>query len=643
MRRNQVLFPIVVMWMLAGLVWGAERGPFIQVSDIDFSVLFSAPPEAGSEQQIAESATMLHWQNRRTAEDVMRCRAESNCDAFIFSEVLGDWFNARSLPITADLLDKTTHDLKGLIDAAKQKFDRPRPYVTDPRIHPCVELEKTFSYPSGQATCGIVWASVLSEIFPEYKERLFEVGQRIGDDQAIAGVHYPSDVAAGQKFGAEVAHWLLQNPRFSGGIGAGEARVRGGGSLARANGAGIFCNEIISDGELIHGYREPLQRQETMKRMVCGAAVLVLGICSLSKGGQVFSVAADANGAGVEEAIGKAQPGDTVRLAAGTYHLDKPLVLAAKGTESQPIRVECEAAERAELDFSGEPEQKGSVGINLSGDYWQLNGIEVARAGSYGINITGGHNTLQHCVTRENRSSGTQIEAGGSYTLVEDCDSYRNFDPKTLGEDADGFTAKHAVGPGNVFRGCRSYQNSDDGWDLWMCPYPILIEDCVSIRNGMNIWKIANFQGDGNGFKFGGNYVPTAHIARRCVSIENPLHGFDQNHNTGAITIEDCVAIRCGKGFSFPEVPNDGKVILRRDTSFGCQNVLEPEVVSEGNHWYPDIPSGTLGPPPRPGHRNVAGAGVVPTTEPTPMMVPEGAPRWGRPGDVPATQPYPDY
>jgi hypothetical protein len=342
------------------------------------------------------------------------------------------------------------------------------------------------------------------------------------------------------------------------------------------------------------------------------------------------------------EAVAKAKAGDTIRLAARTYAFDKPLRLMAKGNSDAAIRLEYVGPGRAIFDFAGEPEEKTAAGVVITGDYWQLSNIEVAHAGSYGINITGSHNTLLHCVTRENRNSGTQIETGGSYNVIDDCESFRNFDPKTKGEDADGFTAKHAVGPGNVFRHCRSYQNADDGWDLWMSPNPVLVEDCVSFRNGYNIWNFPDFQGDGNGFKFGGNYVATAHVARRCVSIENPLHGFDQNHNTGELTLEDCVAIRCGKGFSFPELPRQGQVILRRCTSFGCQNVLEPEVVMEDCRWYPNIPTGTLGPPPRPGHRNVKGAGDVPTTEPTPLRLPKGAPTWGRPSDTPTTAPYPD-
>ncbi len=330
--------------------------------------------------------------------------------------------------------------------------------------------------------------------------------------------------------------------------------------------------------------------------------------------------------ASLGEAASQARAGDVIRVAAGTYREARTIHLGASGTEKQPVRVEAAELDRPVLDFAEQPEdEKGSRGLELSGDYWQLVGIEVAHAGSFGIFITGSHNIVHRCVARENRNTGIQLDAHASYNLISDCDSYRNFDPETSGENADGFAAKHAVGPGNVFRGCRSYQNADDGFDLWMAPYPIVIEDSVSFRNGYNIWGVADFQGDGNGFKLGGNYIDAAHQVRRCVAIENPLNGFDQNHNLGALSIEDSVAIRCGRGFTLPETARRGRNLLRGNSSFGCQNVLEPHVLAVGNHWYPDIAVGNLGPPPRPGHRDVAGAGPEPTSQEAPLLTPAPA------------------
>lgn len=327
--------------------------------------------------------------------------------------------------------------------------------------------------------------------------------------------------------------------------------------------------------------------------------------------------------ASLSEAVARVQAGDVIRVAAGTYREGRTIRLDARGTEKQPVRVEAGELDRPVLDFAAQPEdEKGSRGLELTGDYWQLVGIEVAHAGSFGIFVTGSHNVIHRCVARENRNTGIQLDARASYNLISDCDSYRNFDPATSGENADGFGAKHAVGPGNVFRGCRAYQNADDGFDLWMAPYPIVIEDCVAFRNGYNLWGAEDFQGDGNGFKLGGNYVDAAHQVRRSVAIENPLNGFDQNHNLGGLTIEDSLAIRCGRGFMLPETARHGRNLLRGNSTFGSQNVLEPRAASVGNHWYPDIAVGNLGPPPRPGHRSVAGAGPEPAAQEAPLLTP---------------------
>ena len=74
-----------------------------------------------------------------------------------------------------------------------------------------------------------------------------------------------------------------------------------------------------------------------------------------------------------------------------------------------------------------------------------------------------------------------------------------------------------------------------------------------------------------------------------------------------------------GKG---GETARRGRNVLRGNTSFGCQNVLEPHVMSVGNHWYPDVAGGNLGPPPRPGHRSVAGAGPEPASQEPPSLTP---------------------
>ena len=71
------------------------------------------------------------------------------------------------------------------------------------------------------------------------------------------------------------------------------------------------------------------------------------------------------------------------------------------------------------------------------------------------------------------------------------------------------------------------------------------IENCVAFRNGLDLWGIEGFTGNGNGFKLGGDFIPAAHVVIGCVATDQPKRGFDQNNNTAGLTVEHCTAIRC--------------------------------------------------------------------------------------------------
>jgi acid phosphatase (class A) len=128
--------------------------------------------------------------------------------------VVGDWFNEKDLPKTAALLREVTREATKITDVPKQKVNRTRPPLANPEIHPCVPLEHTGSFPSGHATRGIVWATIVAEIFPDDHDKIMALGKQIGDDRVLAGMHYLSDVAAGQKLGAAIAQKMLADPDF---------------------------------------------------------------------------------------------------------------------------------------------------------------------------------------------------------------------------------------------------------------------------------------------------------------------------------------------------------------------------------------------------------------------------------------------
>lgn len=214
MRRFSSSSIAAVAILLTLLSLGAAKPKYIHPKDVDWAKILPPPPAAGSDEAKADLAAVLEAQKTRTPEEIARCKAEAPANAFYFKKVLGNWFNAKSLPVTATLMEQALIDANNVSETAKAHYKRPRPYVADSRVHPVLAPEKAASYPSGHAVRGIVWATLLSEMFPEHKDELMAAGKQFGDDRVIAGMHYPSDVAAGQKLGAAIAQKLLDDPAF---------------------------------------------------------------------------------------------------------------------------------------------------------------------------------------------------------------------------------------------------------------------------------------------------------------------------------------------------------------------------------------------------------------------------------------------
>lgn len=233
-------------------------------------------------------------------------------------------------------------------------------------------------------------------------------------------------------------------------------------------------------------------------------------------------------------------------LRAGTYTSTSKISLTKGGQANNTIKIWAYQFEKVIVDFSGNT----SDGFSISGSYYHLKGIDVRKAGHNGINISGNNNIIENCVTRNCGNTGLHLTGsaapGPSNNLILNCDSFYNFDAP-IGGNADGFSAKWTVGPGNVFRGCRSWNNSDDGWDLWMCTGSITIDSCYAFRNGVNVWNSATFDGNGNGIKLGGNNVATPHTVTNCVAFDNAGNGgkgFDENNNLAGQTLYNCTSFR---------------------------------------------------------------------------------------------------
>lgn len=235
--------------------------------------------------------------------------------------------------------------------------------------------------------------------------------------------------------------------------------------------------------------------------------------------------------------------GQVIELAGGVYDMTKPFTIARgnDGSATSHKVLRSAEGERAVLNFAN-----SGGGMQVWGNYWLIENIDVtATPGNVkGLQIAGNYNIVSGINSYKNGDTGIQISGSGaetiekwpSFNLILNCTSYDNIDPGM--NNADGFAAKITVGAGNVFRGCIAYNNLDDGWDLFakIESGPIgavTIENSIAFNNGTLTNGVGN--GDGNGFKLGGDGIAVPHKLINSIAYNNNNAGITSNSNPAVI------------------------------------------------------------------------------------------------------------
>ena len=272
----------------------------------------------------------------------------------------------------------------------------------------------------------------------------------------------------------------------------------------------------------------------------------------------------------LQKAVDIAQPGDRIWMKAGTYVYDKRININDTNGEPDKLIELFGYQGQAILDFSGMPYHAHSnnpyQGVRLTSSYWHFKNIDITNASDNGLLIernkpTGGSasdiinrtqdghdNIIELCNFYKNGDTGLQMKNLAANNKVINCDSYLNCDEDE--GDADGFAPKLSVGDNNYFYGCRAWANSDDGWDVFYKKeggfgdnMTIVIENCLTYKNGfLALDKVAP-KGNGNGFKCGSDQGAMNVYMNRCLAIYNKAKGFDQNHNAGDIILNNCTGM----------------------------------------------------------------------------------------------------
>jgi len=287
--------------------------------------------------------------------------------------------------------------------------------------------------------------------------------------------------------------------------------------------------------------------------------------------------------ASVTRAQQAASPGDTLYFRGGTYHVAASQIasqdslyscvfyLNKSGAKDAPINYFAYPGEKPVFDFSNvKPVGHRVTAFYVGGSWLHFKGLEVIgvqvtltdHTQSECFRIDGSNNIFELCSMHDGMAIGMYL-TNGANNLFLNCDAFRNWDSVSeggKGGNTDGFGChpRSASGTGNVFRGCRSWFNSDDGYDCINAHAAVLFENCWACYNGFTPDFVS--RGDGNGFKDGGygatpaarlpNPIPN-HTVQFCLSVGNKASGFYSNHHIGANTFLNNSAYHNNINFNF--------------------------------------------------------------------------------------------
>ena len=171
------------------------------------------PPEQGQPKAISDLSILLWLQSHRSPQLIANSwllldRNLSNFDLAVGVDM------AKTTPELLRGLAPFLALVDGAKDTIKDIYKRPRPYSADASIQPCLPRESGWSFPSGHSTFYRAAAELLVDLLPERRERLLAVGLSGGSSRTLCGVHYPSDVEAGQRLGKAAALQIIASEQW---------------------------------------------------------------------------------------------------------------------------------------------------------------------------------------------------------------------------------------------------------------------------------------------------------------------------------------------------------------------------------------------------------------------------------------------
>lgn len=195
--------------------WSLAARPLttaVHLSDISLP----PPPANDSLETRAEIAAMLRMKaDERTTATVDAIVSEAGTTTIWFTDHrFAEYFSPTSTLPEVAVLAYAWEDLSTLIMTEKKQFDRPRPNVLKAAIDPVIDVPHHPAYPSGHSAQAHFLAYILGELHPESRDAYITRADEIAHHREVAGLHYPSDSAAGALLAQQYFDALHTDPTF---------------------------------------------------------------------------------------------------------------------------------------------------------------------------------------------------------------------------------------------------------------------------------------------------------------------------------------------------------------------------------------------------------------------------------------------
>lgn len=206
----------------------SHLGPdhYMHPSQVDLVTVLGPPPASDSQQGQEDLQAVIEAQRARTAESIAEAKTNTCFSIFAFSNVMGPAFQRAKLPFTVAFFQRVFDDGMHGVAAAKKAFNRSRPFIADKQITTVVPQPANASYPSGHATFAYMTAILLASMVPEKAPAIFTRAAVFAHSRLVAGVHYPSDLAAGRVAAAVIDNVLLHDDAFNADLAKARTEVR---------------------------------------------------------------------------------------------------------------------------------------------------------------------------------------------------------------------------------------------------------------------------------------------------------------------------------------------------------------------------------------------------------------------------------